>query len=411
MALEHELHLLGILKYSPVAYDAIRVTANDFSDPRCAALFAAIQTLIERGMRPTDDLILEELKTAGSTVGLDQVVKLKEYPPTNVEHYANEIKRVSKMRRLKSLSLELADAVCGRDPDTVLELIEQRLTELSEGDIHDIKKLRDLIAPTLEKIETAMNEGESRGILSGYGLLDHVTRGFFPGTLNIIGARPSIGKTSLALSMAGNMIDKGIVVGFFSCEMSGEDITERLISAESRLCLENIRSGRLNRDSFDRMNNACSKLYQVNMLIDDTPNIMLTDLRCKARAMRRRGVQIIFIDYLTLIRHPDIRIPRAERVGDISKSLKQLARELHIPIVLLSQLNRDAEKNIPTLDTLRQSGEVEEDADLIMLMHRERAGEDQTTTINVVKQRNGPTDKVEIIFLPSYVRFENKAGG
>jgi replicative DNA helicase len=161
---------------------------------------------------------------------------------------------------------------------------------------------------------------------------------------------------------------------------------------------------------FDRIGDVCSRLYQAPLLLDDTPNIGLAELKSKARQMRRKGARIVFVDYLTLIRHGDSKMPRHERVGEVSKSLKQLAREMDIPIVALSQVGRDAEGKMPTLANLRQSGEIEEDADCIIFMHRDRnvSSGDQTVKIEVAKNRNGVTDNIELIFVPQYTRFEEK---
>jgi len=258
----------------------------------------------------------------------------------------------------------------------------------------------------VEQIEKAYRtSGELQKVTSGYTQIEKLTNGFQPGDLIILGARPSIGKTSLALNMATRISVKySVPVGFFSCEMSRQQLVNRIIAAEGKINLAGIRSGVIRESDFSRITGVCAKLYLSQLIIDDTPDISLAQLKSKSRQMKRMGCQIIFVDYLTLIRYGKAQVPRHERVGEISKSLKSLARELEIPIMALSQVGRSAEGRMPTLSDLRQSGEIEEDADLIMLLHRER--DQQETRICVAKNRNGATDTVSLAFLPQFVCFE-----
>ena len=196
-------------------------------------------------------------------------------------------------------------------------------------------------------------------------------------------------------------------MGFFSCEMSRKQIGKRLLAMIGGLNLSRIRAGLMSSADFSALNDAATQLHETTLALDDTPNIGLTELRSKARQMRRHGVQCIFVDYLTLIRHGDMRMSRPERVGEVSKQMKGLARELDIPIVALSQVNREAEDKIPNLENLRQSGEIEEDSDVVMMLHRERDKDE--TILRVAKHRNGPTGDAELTFQREHVRFVERS--
>ena len=244
-----------------------------------------------------------------------------------------------------------------------------------------------------------------------------MTYGFQNSEMIIIGARPSMGKTALALSMIQHIaIEKKIPTAFFSLEMSNVQVMQRLLSQESRLSGDKIRTGALKIEHFQRLQDAAGRIYLSPLWIDDTPNMKLLELRSTARRLRAQNkVQIMFIDYIGLIQNENSKIPRHEQIGEVSRSLKSLARELKIPIVVLSQVGRQSEGNKPTLADLRDSGSIEQDADVIMFLHRERvetSGEGEKpqtipTELILSKQRNGPTGTAKITFIPRYAKFEN----
>jgi len=208
------------------------------------------------------------------------------------------------------------------------------------------------------------------------------------------------------LNMAANMANRKIGLAFFSAEMSETQIMMRMIASGAKLNHQKVRTALLVDADFAAMSSASSNIFEWDMWIDDTPNIKFAELRNKCRLLKTRGVKIVFIDYLTLVQHGDIRTPRYERVGELVREMKAMARELSIPVIVLSQLNRQAEGQEPSLAELRQSGEVEEHADMIMLMHRKRdTPEDNETTLYVAKHRNGPTGKVMLYFEGDYTRF------
>ncbi|MDR1374757.1 MAG: DnaB-like helicase C-terminal domain-containing protein, partial [Treponema sp.] len=282
------------------------------------------------------------------------------------------------------------------------------------------KKAGEWVNPAIESIEKFYNSIERyTGIPSGFDALDALTSGFQASEFIIIGARPSVGKTALALSMAANMsIHNKKSIGFFSLEMSGLSLIKRMISSESGVAAEKIRTKLLKPSDFQSITDAAGRIYDAPFYIVDMPGMTLMDLRTQARRLRsQEKVEIIFIDYLGLIVSENSRLPRYEQFAEISRSLKSLARELAIPLVALSQLRRDAEGKQPTLADIRESGSIEQDADVILFLHRDREsdkkagganqGNDIKTELIVAKQRNGPVGIVDIAFVPSFAKFAN----
>jgi replicative DNA helicase len=278
----------------------------------------------------------------------------------------------------------------------------------------------ELIPDTFSIIEKHLhNQDAYTGIPSGFAALDTMTSGFQDSEMIIIGARPSMGKTALALSMIQHIaIQKNIPTGFFSLEMSYTQIGQRLVSQVARISGSKIRSGMLTQADFQRLQDAAGLCYDAPLCVADTPNMKMLDLRAMARKMKQQHqVKIIFIDYIGLITSENFssNTPRHEQVSEISRSLKSLARELNIPIVALCQVSRDSEGKEPTLANLRDSGSIEQDADVVMFIHRERKATDDDgngaidAKILLAKQRNGPIGNVDLMFLPQYAKFENKA--
>ena len=262
-------------------------------------------------------------------------------------------------------------------------------------------------------------KSDCSGISSGYPDIDSLTSGFQESELVILGARPSVGKTALAISMAANMAKRNNVrVGFFSLEMDSDAIMQRFLSGESRVNSKRIRNGFLSMNECNKLVSAAGELYKIPLFIADTPGMRLLDLRTEARKMKlKEDIQIIFIDYIGLITSENKDIPRHEQVAEISRSLKQLARELKIPIVVLCQVKREVKNDKPTLSDLRESGSIEQDADLVMFLHRVNKKEDrdedvpgpegQEMDVIIAKNRNGPIGDIKLMFLPAYTRFES----
>lgn len=391
-------------------------------------IFEAILSLDGRGIRGDIVTLIDELRTNGNldaAGGPAYVSSLTDQVPTsaNVEYYAKIVFDQYVRRELISLS---SKSISEAHDDTIsselaLEETQKRIFELSDSkQSQNVQHVQNLIGPLIENIEKVYkNKKELVGIPSGLTSLDTMTYGFQNSEMIIIGARPSMGKTALALSMIQHIaIEKKIPTAFFSLEMSNVQVMQRLLSQESRLSGEKIRTGALKLEHFQRLQDAAGRIYVSPLWIDDTPNMKLLELRSTARRLRAQNkVEIIFIDYIGLIQNENTNIPRHEQIGEVSRSLKSLARELKIPIVVLSQVGRQSEGNKPTLADLRDSGSIEQDADVIMFLHRERvetSGKEEKpqtipTELLLSKQRNGPTGTAKIVFVPRYTKFENPA--
>jgi replicative DNA helicase len=399
---------------------------GDFYSNANRRVFKAILNLHDQGRQKADIItVVAELRQMGeldAAGGPAYVASLTNVVPSsaNIDHYARLVQDCSLRRALLRVSAEINTRSFDESVESriVLEETQQQILELGEDrQAYSFKSTRDLIPGTIEMIEKRRGLKEPfTGIPSGFDDLDTVTSGFQNSELIIIGARPSIGKTALGLTMAAHItIEKKIPAAFFSLEMSDMALCLRLISSESMIESQKIRTGLLSARDFGNLMNAAERLYEAPFYIVDTPGLKLLDLRSQARRLKaQQGVKIIFIDYLTLITSDNYQIPRHEQIAEISRSLKSLARELNIPVVALSQLRRDAEGKRPNLSDIRESGSIEQDADLVMFLHRERETDVQSgkgkegsnkTELIIAKQRNGPVGVVNIVFLPQYAKF------
>lgn len=334
----------------------------------------------------------------------------------NVDYYAQIVLDRYERRELIKISSELKASsfelnIKGED---LIENAEKKIFALAEKnentEIHASKQMMIKEIDIIEKRFRSKNL--FTGIPTGFAKLDTYTSGFQNSELIIIGARPSIGKTALALSMMQYIaVEKHISCGFFSLEMPYEAIGMRILAQEARVSMSKIRSGMLKREDISKIQNAAGRWFEAPLYVVDTPNMRLIDLRAMARRMvTKHDVKIIFIDYIGLITTDDPSKATYDQVAEISKSLKALARELQIPVVALSQVARDAEGEEPKLNQIRGSGAVEQDADVVMFLHRDRLKEEtaaQEAKIILAKQRNGATGDIKIMFIPSYSKFEN----
>jgi len=406
------------------------IKPDDFYSNANRKVFQAVLNLKNQGQQKADIItVVAELRQMGeleAVGGPAYVASLTNVVPSsaNIAHYAKLVQDCSLRRALLRLSAEINTRSFDESVEArmILEESQQWIYELGENrQAFSFKSTRDLIHETVEMIEKLYRSKEAfTGIPSGFDDLDTMTSGFQNSELAIIGARPSMGKTALALTMASHIaMSKKIPVAFFSLEMSDKALCMRLVSSEARIESEKIRSGLLTPRDFGNLMEASGRIYESPLWIDDTPGIKLLDLRSKARRLKsQHGVKIIFIDYLTLIGSDNRDVPRHEQIAEISRSLKGLARELDIPVVALSQLRRDAEGKQPNLADIRESGSIEQDADLVIFLHRERETDakadkkgDGKTELIIAKQRNGPVGKIDIVFVPKYVRFESLAKG
>ncbi len=387
-------------------------------------IFEAMLSLFNKGQQGDILSLAEELRSTGkldSAGGVAYISSLTDQVPTssNVDYYAKIVRDQSIRRELIKLSSNVISAAHDETKESraVLEEAQNKIFALTDLDqTQNIVTMQELIPNTINVIEKHYkNRDAYTGIPSGFTDLDSMTSGFQNSELIIIGARPSMGKTAMALSMAQFMaVQHKIPVGFFSLEMSYQQIGQRLLSQEARIHAGKLRSGMLKIDDFTKLQEAAGRCYEAPLYIVDTPNIKLLDLRAMARRMRSiHDVKIIFIDYITLVTSENTAVPRHEQIAEISRSLKSLARELDIPIVALSQVKRDSEGREPNLADLRESGSIEQDADVVMFIHRDRVSSDDGLPLDakiiLSKQRNGPVGSVNLVFIPQYTKFENKA--
>jgi replicative DNA helicase len=425
---EAEQATLGAVLLDPDSVPAILkyLRAEDFYVNANRDIFAAVISLYEKGQKADLITLTDELKSLGS---LDQaggpayVAGLTSVTPSsaNVEYYARIVQETSVRRNLIKLSAELNAKARDESVESglVLDEAQARIFDITQNrQSVSYKSVKELLPETIKTIEKLYkNKNAFTGVPSGLTDLDTMTSGFQDSELIIIGARPSVGKTALALSMASHVaVKEHIPCAFFSLEMADMAIMQRLISSEARIASNKIRTGLIKPSDFTALMDAAGRIYEAPLYIIDMPNMKLLDLRTMVRRLKaEKDIKIAFIDYLTLITHENADLPRWEQISSISRSLKALARELKMPIVALSQLKREAEGKQPSLSDLRESGSIEQDADLILFLHRDRetnkSKEEQSAMIEteliVAKQRNGPVGKTTIAFLPSYTRFES----
>lgn len=430
--LEAEQATLGALLLDAEAVGTVirYLRPDSFYSLQNQKIFQAILSLFNKGQRSDLITITEELRQSGileAAGGPSYIASLTDTVPTsaNVEYYAKVVLENSMRRSLLGISYKIISEAHDQATESraVLENAQKHIFELTDANqTATFKTPKDIIPRAIEAIEKLYHTRDAfTGIPSGLIELDQMTSGFQKSELIIIGARPSVGKTALALTMAAHTaIKEKIPTAFFSLEMSDMQLMQRLISSESKIPSEKIRTGLLKMSDFQSIQDAAGHIYDAPLYIVDMPNMKLLDLRAMARRLRAQfSVEIIFIDYLTLITSENSLIPRHEQIAEISRSLKSLARELNIPVVALSQVRRDAEGKKPMLADLRESGSIEQDADVVMFLHRERAAsskdgdKDQAidTELIVAKQRNGPIGDIDILFLPRYTKFVSKTQG
>ncbi len=426
-----EMATLGALLLDSEALSVVlkHLRSEDFYKLAHQKIFTAIIGLFNEGKGVDLLTLTDELRSEGaleSAGGTAYVSSLTSVVPTsaNVEYYAKIVQENSIRRLLLKIAGEMVssahdDSLDGR---AVIEEAEKKIFAVTDSQQQgQYRVARDIVPDAISAIEQLYHRKESyTGVPTGFSELDNMTSGFQNSEFIILGARPSIGKTALALTMAANMAIKNkIPVGFFTLEMSEMALMNRLIASESRISSTNLRSGMLKPNDFHNLTEAAGRIYEAPLYIDDTPNMKLLDLRAQARRMlSKEGVKIIFVDYIGLI-EPESKsnVPRHEQVAEISRSLKSLAREMDVPIVCLSQVGRQSEGKPPSLADLRESGSLEQDADVVMFLHREKdTGQSDgqssgpvniPTDLIIAKQRNGPIGTVPIVFIPKYTRFEN----
>lgn len=427
--LEAEQATLGalLLNFDALSNVISLLDAEKFYSYQNKLIYEAMISLFRQNIHGDTLSLINELTKTGKLEeagGAAYIASLTDLVPTaaNVEYYAKIVLDQSTRRELIRISQELK--ACSYDETKesrgIIEDAERLIFTLSDkNQTTKVYNMKEIINDTITTVEEHYkNKSTFTGIPTGFAKLDTMTSGFQNSELIILGARPSIGKTAMALSMMEYIaVDQKIPCGFFSLEMSALMLGQRLLSQTSRVPGGKLKSGMLRIEDFQKLQQAASRCYEAPLYIIDVPNMPLLDLKAMARRLVvNQGVKIIFIDYIGLISTDNPNTQVWEQVSEISKSLKALARELAIPIVALCQVSRDAEGEEPTLNQLRGSGSIEQDADVVMFLHRERrkTAEQEENPVQdakliVAKQRNGPTGDVDILYLSSYTKFENKA--
>lgn len=407
-----------------VALEILR--AEDFYRSAHQSIFEAMMALSDR-REPIDIVTLsQQLRTMGlleQVGGLEALSRLAGAVPhaANIGYYARVIKEMAIRRRLIHESTDIITEAFSleQEMDEFLDKVEQRILGVSDYRVSPaFHRVGDVVQESIKLVEKLYDQKEPvTGVASGLDNLDRMTAGFQPSDLLIVAARPSMGKTALCLGMAQHVgINQRKAVAFFSLEMSKEQLVLRMLCSEARVSNSNVRTGHLAERDFPRLVDAASRIAEADIFIDDTPALTITELRAKSRRLHREHpLGLIIVDYLQLLRSPAYSHSREQEISDISRSLKALAKELHVPVISLSQLNRSVESRTdkrPMMSDLRESGAIEQDADIIMFIYRDEVYNKESldkgvAELIIAKQRSGPTGIVRIAFSGEFTRFDN----
>ena len=432
-AVDVEMAVLGAMMLEKGALAKAIEILDDaaFYKPAHQRIFTAMVTLFERN-EPVDLItLIEELRRRGELEKIGGEYYLTELTTkvtsaANVEYHAHIVLEKALMRQLIISSSEVIGRAYNETEDALdlLDEAEQKIFQISEQRMKkSFVSMNTAVHSTMEMLESIHGKHSGvTGVPSAFTEVDNYTGGFQKSDLVIVAGRPSQGKTAFVLSLARNAsIFHEVAVGFFSLEMSSQQLVLRLICAEARVDAHSVRTGRLPEDEWRKLSTSVGKLYKAKIFIDDTPALTVLEVRAKARRLKaEHNVGLIIVDYLQLMQGPKNIQSREQEISTISRSLKALAKELNIPVVALSQLNRAVElrgDKRPVLADLRESGAIEQDADVVLFVHRpEMYGIDKDDNgepteglaeIIVGKQRNGPTGTARLAFIKQYARFEN----
>jgi replicative DNA helicase len=435
-AIEIEEAVLGAMLIEKEALAKALEVLDDtaFYKPAHQKIFKALIELFNRS-EPVDLITLtEELRRQGELEHVGGEYYLSELTTkvssaANVKYHAHIVLERALMRQLIQASSEVATRAFSETEDALglLDEAEQKIFNISEQRMKKSFIAMDTaVHQTMEMLQSIHGKhGGVTGVPSGFHKLDELTGGFQSSDFIIIAGRPSMGKTAFALSIARNAAlhgDKPTAVGMFSLEMSTQQLVMRLMCAEARVDAHKVRTGRLPEDEWKKLSMSVGRLYTAKIFIDDTPGLNILELRAKARRLKvEHNIGLLIVDYLQLMQGPRNIQSREQEISSISRSLKGLAKELNLPVIALSQLNRSVESRNdkrPALSDLRESGAIEQDADVVMFVNRpemfgiqEDEGESTEGLAEIIigKQRNGPTDTVKLQFIKQYARFENRA--
>ena len=402
------------------------ISGEDFYQSAYGILFETIVELFNEG-KPVDLITLQnrlrEKDVPAEVSSLEFARDLLSAVQTsaNVKYYAEIVSEKAMLRRLIKLNEEIAN-ICylGKEPlEAVLETTEKKVFELVQRrNTGDYVPIKDVVLSALEKIEKASKtNGSVTGIPTGFLDLDYKMSGLQPSDLILVAARPSMGKTAFVLNIAQNVAFKeNKTTAIFSLEMSKEQLVNRLFSLESQVDSQSLRTGNLKDSDWEKLIESAGIIGKSNLIIDDTPGISVAELRSKCRKYKaEKGLDVIMIDYLQLMTGSKRADSRQQEISDISRSLKEIARELQVPVLALSQLSRAVEQrpdHRPMLSDLRESGAIEQDADVVMFLYRDDyynkdSEKKNIAEVIIAKQRNGPIGTVELAWLPNLTKFAN----
>ncbi len=437
-SVEAEQSVLGGLLLENHAWDRIAdvISQNDFYRHDHKLIYRMITKLIEQG-KPADVVTVAELLEnhgeLSNVGGLPYLVALAQNTPSaaNIRRYAEIVRERGVMRKLVEVGTDIAESAynpAGRSANDLLDQAEAKVFDIAESGARsqqgflEIKPLLTEVVERIDELFSRDNQSDVTGIPTGFADLDQKTAGLQPGDLIIVAGRPSMGKTAFSINMGENVaIESGLPVAIFSMEMGGTQLVMRMLGSIGRLDQHKIRTGRLQDDDWQKLTYAVGKLNEAPIFIDETPALNALELRARARRLHRQcgKLGMIIIDYLQLMSSVSSGENRATEISEISRSLKALAKELQVPVVALSQLNRSLEQRPnkrPVMSDLRESGAIEQDADVILFIYRDEVynpdSQDKgSAEIIIGKQRNGPIGTVRLTFLGEHTRFENYASG
>ena len=436
-SIEAEQSLLGGLLLDNEAFDRVAdlVSGPDFYRDDHRRIWQHITRLIEAN-RPADMVTVAESVDSSEdkdkTGGLAYLASLAQSVPSalNIRRYAELVRERAVQRRLAQVATQIAESAfspSGREVAQLLDEAESKIFEIAESGARKDQGLLDIkpvLAKVFEKIDHLYhrdNPSDITGVPTGYTKLDEMTSGLQAGDLIIVAGRPSMGKTALALNFAQHIaVDNGLPVAIFSMEMSSTQLAQRMLGSIARVDQHKMRTGRLNDLEWSNLSDAMGKLHETPIYIDETGALTALELRARARRLKRQfsSLGMIVVDYLQLMSASQQGENRATEISEISRSLKAMAKELQVPVVALSQLNRALEQRPnkrPQMADLRESGAIEQDADVILAIYRDEVynpdtPDKGTAEVIILKQRNGPIGTARMTFLGQFTRFENYAG-
>ncbi len=428
-SIEAELSVLGamMLKKEAVTQAIELLRSDEFYRQAHRVVFEAMESLVREG-EPVDIVtVTESLRKSGlleQVGGITFLANLTNSVPStaNLAHYAKIVKEKAILRSLIDVSTEIAGMAYEGSEDIAVQLdgAEQKILAIAGGrTTGTFTPIKDVVFDAMDRVnQLAQSKGGITGLSTGLATLDSVTRGLQKSDLIIVAARPAMGKTAFVLNLATHVALQGGTVAFFSLEMPREQLMHRIFCAEGQIDATHLARGELDEEEWSRLVKVADRMIKTNLYFDDTSSTTVMDIRTRARRLKaERGLDLIAIDYLQLIQAPGRAENRTLAVAEMTRSLKVLARELSVPIIVLSQLSRATEGRSdkrPMLSDLRESGSIEQDADIVMFLYREDYYNQDTenaniTELSIAKHRNGATDTVKMFFQKEYTRFRDLA--